>query len=148
MARPTNDFNLLKKDKDRLVDFINQAGSKAREVKRAKALLLLDQEVSVKDTAKQTGFSEPTIYRLRSLYQESGLEPALKDKPRAGRPQQLHPSEKKKIIDLYHQTPPGGLKKWTLRALAEHASKLNLVSKGSISHTEVARILKERDLFA
>ncbi len=146
MARPTNEFILRDEDKIWLVDFHNQTSNKLRERKRAYALIMLDRQHTVKEVSKLTGFSEPTIYRLRTIYQEKGVHPTIKDKPRAGRPQQVSEEERKKIIALALKPPAGKLKKWTLRSLADYAGKIGLLEKGSISHTEVARILKEEGI--
>lgn len=146
MARPTNDFHLDEEDRAYLKKFLLSPGRKKREYKRARVLLLLHDGHSVKEVATLTRFSEPTVYRLRSLYHQQGLQFTLQDQPRTGRPQQLSTSERRKIARLALQPPPGKRKKWTLRSLADHAAKKGLVSKGSISHTEVARILREEGI--
>jgi transposase len=146
MARPTSDFQLEEEDRIYLQKFLQSPGRKKREYKRARVLLTLDQGRSVREVATLTEFSEPTVYRLRSLYHQKGLHSTLEDQPRTGRPQQLSSTERQKIAQLAQEVPPGSRKKWTLLSLAEQAAKRGLISKGSISHTEVARILREEDI--
>ncbi len=146
MARPTDKFELTEKDRHFLEEFLGKDENSSREFKRAKVLIELSNGLSVREVAESSGVSQPTVYRLRSIYKKDGLLFALKDQPRSGRPQQLTIDERQKIIDLTKTDRPEGKKKWTLRLLAKKAGELGLVNKGSISHTEVARILKEEGI--
>lgn len=68
-----------------------------------------------------------------------GLESALHDKSRPGRPPTITELERTRIRALAALPAPDGRPGWTLRLLAEKAVELGFVA--SISHNEVRKIL-------
>lgn len=143
MARTVDKFELQVEDREFLNKFTESGTAKAREVKRALALLELDRGLGPQQIANEMGYSRVTVYALRSLYKEEGLQCALQDKPRSGRPPQVLGADQAKITALACSDAPQGHAKWTLRLLADKAVELGYIEKGDISHTHVGRILKK-----
>ena len=143
MARKTGKFELLPTDKTFIENFLKGGSAKVREIKRAQALLKFDEGYSVKAIKEALAMGENTLFILRRTYRKEGLKASLFDKPRSGRPRGLTGCDRAKVTLLACSKAPSGHAEWTLRLLADKAIELNLIEKGSISHTEVKNILKK-----
>ena len=143
MARKTDKFELSNEDRFFLQGFTQSGTAKAREIKRALVLLKLDQGLTVDQVIKTIGISRGTVYSLRRIYRKDGLDKALYDEPRSGRPPEILGLDQAKITALACSEAPAGHAKWTLRLLADKAVELGYVEKGNISHTHIGRILKK-----
>jgi len=146
MARTTSKFELQSSDKTFLENFLKGGTAKAREIKRAQALLKFDKGLSVKEIKAALEVSENMLFILRRTYRKEGLNASLFDKPRSGRPRGLTGCDRAKVTLLACSDAPAGHAEWTLRLLADKAVELNLIEKGSLSHTEVQNILKKTNL--
>ena len=90
-----------------------------------------------------------TVYRVKQLLAEAGLERVLRDRPQANRPRKLddrgeaHPvsSTGQALIALACSPPPEGHDHWTLRLLAGKVVELGLTP--SMSHEGVRQRLKK-----
>ena len=81
--------NLTEGEREAL-QVMNQKGSvKVRVYQRGRILLLADEGKSDQEVAVAVGVSGPTVKRIRKAFVEQGLQGALEDAPRAGRPQYL-----------------------------------------------------------
>src|ERR687897_281349 len=112
-------------------------GAPAREVERARIVLLSSQGVPGKQIAAMVGCAEPTVVTWRRRYAESGLA-GLEDLPRPGKPSPLPESLRDRVLELTLTTPPTqfGATHWSSRLLATA-----LAHEGTpISHVTVARI--------
>ena len=89
---------------------------------------------------KQLGLASQPSQLGPKKYQEIGLL-CLQDKPRSGRPLEFDGTQRAKITALACSQPPAGYGQWSLRLLADKAVELEYCD--SISHTEVANILKK-----
>ena len=123
-----------------------QGRIQVRQLKRAQILLLADENLpsggqTDKAIAAQIGVSMPTVERTRRRYVESGLEAALKEAPRRGRPARISGEVRAKITALACTTPPEGYGRWSLRLLADKAVELAFIEQ--ISHEAVGQILKK-----
>lgn len=123
-----------------------QGRTQVRKLKRAQILLLADEHHSQgqqtdKAIADKLGISAATIERSRRHYVEGGLETALNEKPRSGRPPVITGLERAKITALACSTPPVGHARWSLRLLAEKVVELDIVD--TICYTSVGEILKK-----
>ena len=126
-----------------------QGKTPVRQLKRAQILQLADENHSRggktdKEIAEKLDVSMPTIERIRRRYSESGIEVALQEQPRAGRPPGISVEERAKVTALACSTPPEGYQRWSLRLLADKAVELELVDH--ISHDAVGTILKKTNL--
>jgi transposase len=123
-----------------------QGRIQVRKLKRAKILLLADKKHSQgnkndKEIAEKLDVSTATVERVRRAYVAGGIEGALAEKPRSGRPPTIGGKERAKITALACSTPPNGYARWTLRLLAEKVVELEILEE--ISYTTVGDILKK-----
>lgn len=146
MARKTSKFDLHSADKTYLENFLKGGTAKAREIKRAQALLKFEKGLSVNQIKVELDLSENMLFILRRTYRKEGLKACLFDKPRSGRPRGLTGCDRAKVTLLACSKAPSGHAEWTLRLLAHKAVELNLIEKGNISYSEVRRILKKTNL--
>ena len=120
---------------------LSKRETSAREQTRARILDLLHRKEPPQQIAKLLKVSLGTVYNVQKRYLQEGLEAALTDKPRTGKPPGIKPEEKARITALACSDAPSGHADWTLRLLADKAVELGFVEQ--ISHTEVGRILKK-----
>ena len=123
-----------------------QGWIQVRALKRAQILLLADENhehgrQTDKAIATKLAISMPTVERIRRRYVESGLETALKEQARSGRPATIRGEARAKITALACSTPPAGYGRWSLRLLADKAVALEFIEH--ISHDAVGDILKK-----
>jgi transposase len=109
----------------------------AREVERARIVLLSAEGVPGKQIAATVGCAEPTVVTWRRRYAESGLA-GLEDLPRPGKPSPLPDALRDRVLELTLTEPPTqfGAAHWSSRLLAAA-----LAAEGTpISHVTIARI--------
>lgn len=85
-----------------------RSGTKAREVRRAQALLWLHQGDSVQQVAGRLGVSRQTVYKWIAHYHQRRPEPVcqrLQDRPHLGRPPQQREAATKIIAQLLPRDP-------------------------------------------
>jgi transposase len=112
-------------------------GAPAREVERARIVLLAGKKVPGKRIAAMVGCAEPTVVTWRRRYIERGLA-GLADLPRPGTPSPLPEELRDRVVELTLIEPPTrfGATHWSSRLLAAA-----LAGEGTpISHATVARI--------
>jgi transposase len=93
------------------------------------------------DIAAALGLSLPTVFNIRRRYLVEGLDSALQDKPRSGKPPRIDAQARAKVTALACPEAPEGHARWTLRLLADRAVRLGFVD--SISHNAVRQVLKK-----
>lgn len=141
MARKRIHFQLSKKDSSSLTNILSKKISSAREQTRARILDLLHRQEHPRTVAEVLSVSLGTVYNIQNRYVEEGLEVALGEKPRSGKPPCITVQEKARITALACSDAPEGYARWSLRLLADKAIELGYVK--SISHNEVGKILKK-----
>ncbi len=129
-------------DREFLETLLRKGKLSAKIYKRALGLLELDRGQSSTAVSKPLQVSVHTLSKRAKLYREKGLQEALHDKPRSGRPIEIDGNQRAKITALACSKPPQGYAKWNLRLLAEKVVELEYCE--NISHTKVATILKKR----
>ena len=133
-------LKLTESDERYLTEFISRGQAKARVVRRAMALLQLNQGATLQAVAETLKTEHWTVSTWRNKYLESGLD-FLQDRPRSGRPVEIDGQQRAQITALACSEAPDGRAKWSLRLLAEKIVELEFCE--SISHTEVGNILKK-----
>jgi homeodomain-containing protein len=130
-------------DKEReLIDSYRAKGlHHAREVNRAHILSALDRSVPEAQIMAVLGVGRTAIWRTRSAYLEGGVEYALKDVARAGKPRQYDTDVEAQISALACSEPPTGAKRWTLELLEQVAQAQADI--GPISRETIRRLLKK-----
>jgi transposase len=127
-------------DRDYLENLLRKGQLGVRQFKRATGLLELERGKPISDVATTLRVSETTVRAWRDRYKQEGLQ-MLHDKPRSGRPIEFDGEQRAKITALACSEAPVGHARWDLRLLADKAVELNYCQ--SISHTQVAKILKK-----
>ena len=113
----------------------------AREVNRAHILAALDREIPESQIMEVLGVGRTAIWRTRAAYLQGGLEYALHDEARPGKPRRYDTDVEAQITALACSTPPEGAKRWTL-GLLEQAAQTQ-AGIGPISRETIRRLLKK-----
>lgn len=135
-----------------LKDFVKNGSHKAKEIIRARVLLMLDRtgktdHVRYNRTAEYAGISVKAVYNMRDEYlKNQDIHSYLTRKKRVTPPvkAKVDGEVEAKIVALACSEAPEGHSRWTLRLLAEKAVELNVID--SISHVRVQQILKKRNI--
>ena len=92
----------------------------AREVERARIVLLAADGLSGVEIAERVGCSEPTVVRWRSRFAVDGLA-GLVEEPRSGKPRTIERAVRDEILTLTLTEPPAdlGVTHWSSRLLAD-----------------------------
>ena len=116
-------IKLTEKEVAYLIDFVNRGHKSARELTRARILLLIHDgktEMEIKETLH---IVRATVSNTKKRFREEGLQNALVEKPRSGQPRKYSNREEAEIIAMACTDPPKGCKRWTLRLLTERMKK-------------------------
>ncbi len=116
----------------------------AQVVRRCQVLLKSDEGCTDEEIAEHVGCSDRTVRTLRKQFCTGGIEQAIYDAPRSGRPETFTGRQRQQVVALACTDPPEGRQRWTLEWLCEQAVKRGLVE--SVGKSEVALWLKEHDL--
>ncbi len=141
MPRKRQIIQLSKQDKGSLTKILSRGTSSARTQTRGRILDLLARRKHPEKIALILQIGIATVYNIQKRYLTEGLEAALKDKPRSGKPSVIKAAEKAKLTALACSDAPAGYARWTLRLLADKAVEFGFIEQ--ISHTQVGRILKK-----
>ena len=116
-----------------------------RVIRRANILNCLHLGYVCGNIAKILNVDPKTVTNVGNAYLEGGLDSALYDEERSGRPIDFDDRERSRIVAMVCSKPPRGYYRWTLDLMVEEAQKRDLVS-AQISRETVRVILKEHDL--
>ncbi len=141
MARKTEFMQLTDEERRSLKTLFRSGNGANRQQTRARILDLLDQRVPPPKIAHTLSCAVGTIYNVKRRYEREGLDSALTDKPRSGRPVEIDGTQRAKLTALACSAAPEGHARWTLRLLADKAVESGFVE--SISHNAVKEILKK-----
>ena len=138
------------KKRSKLEKLVSTGTNKARIITRARILLLSDESPrgikrgmgkTDKEIMEVLGVSARTVAATRQRFVEEGLESALNEKPRSGRPPKLTGRDEAKLTAIACSEPPEGRVRWSVRLLADKLVEVELVD--SISHEAVRGYLKK-----
>jgi putative transposase len=115
-----------------------------RRWRRIRVLLLLDGGHSVRATATAVGGYHREVSRVGKRYLQGGLAKALSDEPRPKPAPMLDSTQQAALVALVCGPPPEGRARWTVRVLAEEASRRGVVDK--IGRETVRIVLARHDL--
>jgi len=146
MPKKEYHVSLTQAQRDELEKLTRRGTIKVRKYKRARVLLLADEahqdgHKSDEQIAELVGISTATIQRVRRRFSQEGLEAALGEKSRPGRPSKFTGRDRAEITALACSDPPEGHTRWTLRLLADKLVELEIVE--SIHHDTVREVLKK-----
>jgi len=135
---------LPREDRTRLEVILRRGSHPARVILRANILLRAHEGLKDTRIAKELRCGGRTVSRVRARFSEGGLERALHDAPRSGRPPDITGEHEAKIVALACTTPPPGQARWTAHLLVEAAKRRGIVAK--IGPTRMWMVLRENDL--
>lgn len=141
MARHTEFTELSKAEQSSLKTFFRFGKSSNRQQTRARILDLLSKRTSPPEIARLLGCALPTVYNVKRRFLREGLEAALTERARSGKPPTISGEARARITALACSTAPEGHARWTLRLLADKAVELGFCD--AISHNYVGEILKK-----
>ncbi len=136
-------FSLTSNDQLRIRVLI-KTGTSAREINRAHCLNMREKGRTVIEIGESLELTPRTVIDICSVYQERGLDAALEDEPRSGRPQEIDARVTSHLVATVCSDPPEGFDRWTLELLKERMIQDKVVE--SISVGSIWLILKEHDL--
>ena len=148
----SKEIRLTEEEQFYLKNFVKNGEHKAKEIIRARVLLMLDRtgktdHVRYNRTAEYAGISVQSVYNMRDEYLENqDIDAYLTRKKREipPVPAKVDGKVEAEIIALACSEVPEGHSRWTLRLLAEQAVKLDIID--SISYVRVRDILKKRNI--
>lgn len=124
------------------VEAIRAKGTRsAREVNRAHILLALDRKIPEAHVMAVLGVGRMMIWRTRTAYVDGGLDLALRDVQRPGRPRQYGTEAEARVAALACSQAPAGSSRWTVRLLHDVARAEPGLQP--ISRETVRRLLKK-----
>jgi hypothetical protein len=135
------DLRLSNKDRSTLKECRSKGLRNAREVNRAHILAALDGKVPEAVICQVLGVGRTAIWRTRSAYLEGGLEHALRDEARPGKPRRYETDVEAEVTALACSKPPAGAKRWTLILLEREARERPGMQ--DISRETIRRLLKK-----
>jgi len=94
--------------------------SPERVIRRARIILAIAKNFSIVNIARFFDITENTVRNTLRIFLEKGLEKALYDDPRSGRPRVLSIKQSQQIIACVCTNPPYGYARWSIRILTEH----------------------------
>ena len=121
-----------------------KTSTSAREISRAHCLNMRDKGLSAMEVAEFLLITPRTVFNVCAAYEECGLERALKDEPRSGRPEEFDARVKSYLVATVCSDPPEGFDRWTLDLLKEKLEQEKIVQ--SIGRESIRVILQEHDL--
>jgi len=127
-----------------LQGLVRSGSRSARVVARAQVLLRSDDGLTDEEIAEEVGLVARTVAEIRKRFCTGGLERAVSDAPRSGKPPEFTVKQRQQVIALACTDPPEGCARWTLELLCAHAVQQGFVK--SVSKSEVSLWLREHDL--
>jgi transposase len=130
-------LRIAERDRVRLERRVRAKGLPAREVERARIVLLAADGLSGKRIAELVGCSEPTVVLWRRRFAEHGV-PGLDDALRSGRPPSIPEDLRDEILTVTLTQPPVelGITHWSSRLLADRLARAGR----RVSHATIARV--------
>ena len=135
------ELNLTKQDRRAVEAFRSKGTHLAREVNRAHILAALEQKVPEAHIVQVLGVGRTAIWRTRAAYLQGGLDYALHDVPRPGKPKRYGTDAEAQVAALACSEPPAGAKRWTVTLLTQAARSHPQMQE--ISRESIRRFLKK-----
>ncbi len=142
MTGKTHPINLSDDQIRSLTTLLTRGAISARTSTRARILQLLHRGERPSAIAATLQVAPQTVFNIKRRYITEGLDAALVDRPRSGRPVEIDGEQRAKITARACSPPPAGHARWSLRLLADTAVELAYCQ--SILHNAVKEILKNR----
>ena len=132
----------LSQDDRAIVEQVRSQGvHHAREVNRAHVLSCLDRGLPEAQIIAVLGIGRTALWRTRTGYLQGGLDLALFDVGRPGRPRKYDTVVEAQVTALACSAPPTGRKRWTVLELEKAARRES--GMANLSRETVRRMLKK-----
>ena len=115
-----------------------------RVVRRCNILNCLHLGYTSTQIAAILNVDAKTVTNIGNVYLESGLESALHDDERSGRPIDIDDRDRSRIVAMVCSDPPAGHSRWTLDLIVEEAQERGIIPEG-IGKEWVRILLHEHD---
>lgn len=117
----------------------------ARVIRRANILSCLHNGMTSGIISKVLHVDPKTVRNVGHVFLDSGLDAALYDDERSGRPIDFDDYERSRIIAMVCSDPPKGYYRWTLDLIVEESNRRKLADR-DISREKIRVMLHEHDL--
>lgn len=134
-------LHLTDQDRSAVQEIRGKGLHHAREVNRAHILSCLDQGLPEAQIMAVLGVGRTAVWRTRAAYLQGGMELAVFDLARSGRPVQYDTDAQVRVTALACSAPPQGRQRWTVNEL-ERAARQEPGLAG-VSRETVRRMLKK-----
>lgn len=129
---------------EQLLSITSKGKAGARKCRRANILLMAHNGHSDSDIAQLLSAGTATVYRTKKTFVEEGLEAALNERGRAGRPRKLDGKHEALLVATACSKPPEGQSRWTLQLLADRL--VVSTDLAEVSAQTVMRRLRDNEL--
>ena len=141
---PKYTVKLSDRERQYIKNITRKGDRNARVMKRASVLLNSDAGKTDGDIADTLAVSTRTIERVRIRYGTEGIERALYDAPRSGKPPTITDKVEARLVAIACSSPPEGTIHWTLDLLQEKMIKDGIVD--SIGRSAIHLHLHDRGI--
>ncbi|MEM7792429.1 MAG: IS630 family transposase [Verrucomicrobiota bacterium] len=134
--RGNGDSRVERKVVETLTSTLRNRTASAREVQRARLILLYLEGQSKSEISRTVGLSRMRVIEWINRFEADGLA-GLEEREGRGRKESYTAAQRKRIVETVCRKPRKGLSRWSVRTLAKHLS---------IDKDKVHRVLREHDL--
>ncbi len=135
------ELHLNEEDRSVVEDLRAKGLHQSREVNRAHVLSCLDRGIPESQIMAVLGIGRTAVWRTRAAYLQGGVDLALFDVGRSGRPRQYDTDAEARVTALACSTPPTGRQRWTMVELERVARQE--AGLAGVSRETVRRMLKK-----
>ena len=135
------ELHLSDADRSRVEEIRSKGVHHSREVNRAHVLSCLDRGIAEAQIRSVLGIGRTALWRTRLAYLQGGVELAVFDVERPGRPPQYDTDAEARVTALACSAPPEGRRRWTIVELERLARQEPGLSQ--VSRETVRRMLKK-----
>jgi hypothetical protein len=135
------ELSLNRRDRRIVDEFRSKGLHMAREFNRAHIVGALDRKVPEQQIMEVLKVGRTAVWRTRTAYLQGGLEFALYDEARPGKPKRYRAEAEAQVTALACSAAPPEAQRWTVALLTEAARRQGPL-KG-ISRETIRRILKK-----
>ena len=125
-------------------ELVSRGGAPARTIRRAQILRLRHEGYSSLEIAGLLHVCDDTVRNTIHRYLNHGLQAALYDGARSGRPVEIDESSQQRIVALACSAAPAGYARWTVKLLTQESRRQQLAEH--IGRETVRTLLKHHDL--
>jgi len=135
---------LDEKERQRLMSIVGKGVHPVRTVNRARILLFSEQGYTAEEIGTMVQLSQSTVNNVRRRFIMEGLDRALWDLPRPGKPKKIFCKEEAIITTIATSEAPDGHARWTLQMIADRT--VELTDLDYLSKETVSQVLKKVNL--